>query len=132
PSYGTRHIGCKNCRRSGRNARAQAWGARFDGSKVPSLWGPKHDAALARVGSRHLVFPERNNRRRWHAAARADPLVGSEEARTREPACVQLWTQFVEQRCIQAERHHGGDAISLELSQLPQDRIAIVVLGCSF
>src|SRR5215472_18864702 len=74
-------------------------------------WAENHDAAQARVGSRHLVLPDRNNRCRWHAAARTNPLVGSEEVRTREPACVQLRTQVVEQRCIKAERPCGRQAL---------------------
>src|SRR5262249_6955277 len=44
---------------------------------------------------------------------------------------MRLRTEFVEQRSVKAERHHGGDAIGLELLQLSQDGITIVILGCS-
>ena len=44
---------------------------------------------------------------------------------------MQLRTQFVKQRSVKAERHHSGDAIGLELLQLPQDGISVVVLGSS-
>src|SRR5262245_21484391 len=40
---------------------------------------------------------------------------------------MQLWTQLVEQRSVKAERHHSGDAIRLELLQLPQDGLSVVV-----
>src|SRR5262245_47279155 len=42
---------------------------------------------------------------------------------------MQLWTQLVEQRSVEAERHHSGDAIRLELFQLPQDGLSVVILG---
>jgi hypothetical protein len=58
--------------------------------------------------------------------------VGTEEVGTWELACVQLRTQFVDQRPIKAEGHHGSDAISFELLQLPKNGITIVVLGCGF
>src|SRR5262245_14266673 len=42
------------------------------------------------VRSRDLVLTNWNNRRRWLTTNHPDPLIGSEEVRTRQPACVQL------------------------------------------
>src|SRR5262249_60297351 len=63
------------------------------------------------------------------AAGHPEALMGPEEMGAGPAPRLQLWTQFVEQRSVEAERHHGGDAVGLELLQLPQDGIAVVILG---
>src|SRR5262249_2958703 len=80
------------------------------------------------VRSRDLVLVNWNDRRRWLATDHTNSLVGSKEVGTGKPACVQLRTQFVEQRPVQAERHHSGDAEALELFQLPRNGIAVEFL----
>src|SRR6266702_3254605 len=84
---------------------------------------------LSGVRSRDAALANWNSRRRGLTSGHAEALVGTEEVGAGNAARVQLRTQFVEQRSVEAERHDRGDAVGLDLLQLPQDGIAVVVLG---